>query len=112
MGISKQPLNYLINISQQLFKYFLIKEVDMENKNNNAYWKANIRLIIQLLIVWFIVSFGAGIIFVDFLDQFHIGGYPLGFFFAEQGSFWIFVLLIIVYSYKMNQLDKQFDVEE
>ncbi len=84
----------------------------MENKNNNAYWKANIRLIMQLLAVWFAVSFGAGIIFVDLLDNIHIGGYPLGFFFAEQGSFWVFVLLIITYSYKMNQLDKKFDVEE
>ncbi len=81
-------------------------------QKNNEYWKANIRLIIQLLVVWFAVSFGAGIIFVDFLDNFHIAGYPLGFFFAEQGAFWIFVLLIIYYAYKMNKLDKEFDVEE
>ncbi|PID65467.1 MAG: hypothetical protein CR975_07025 [Gammaproteobacteria bacterium] len=84
----------------------------MENKNSNAYWRANIRLIITLLVIWFIVSFGAGILFVDQLDQIHIGGFPLGFWFAEQGSIYVFVLLIVYYTYKMNKLDKQFNVEE
>ncbi len=78
----------------------------------NAYWKANIRLIITLLIIWFVVSFGTGILFVDQLDQIQIGGFPLGFWFAEQGSIYVFVLLIVYYTYKMNKLDKQFNVEE
>lgn len=84
----------------------------MENKNNNAYWQANIRLILTLLVIWFLVSFGAGVIFVDQLDKIHIGGFPLGFWFAEQGSIYVFVLLIVYYTYKMNKLDKQFGVEE
>ncbi|PIE45264.1 MAG: hypothetical protein CSA45_03720 [Gammaproteobacteria bacterium] len=83
----------------------------MSNKNND-YWRANIRLIISLLIVWFIVSYGAGILFVDQLDAFYIGGFPLGFWFAEQGSIYTFVLLIIIYTVQMNRLDKKFGVEE
>ncbi|PIE45976.1 MAG: hypothetical protein CSA44_01090 [Gammaproteobacteria bacterium] len=79
---------------------------------NNAYWQANIRLIITLLVIWFIVSFGAGILFVDQLDKIHIGGFPLGFWFAEQGSIYVFVLLIIIYTFQMNRLDKKFNVEE
>lgn len=82
------------------------------NTEKTDYWKANIRLIISLLIIWFLVSFGAGILFVDQLDTIHIGGFPLGFWFAEQGSIYVFVLLIIYYTYRMNKLDKQFDVEE
>lgn len=82
------------------------------SQDNNEYWKANIRLILTLLVVWFIVSFGAGIIFVDQLDIIKIAGYPLGFWFAEQGSIYIFVLLIVIYTIKMNQLDKKFNVEE
>ncbi len=82
------------------------------NTEKTDYWKANIRLIISLLIIWFLVSFGAGILFVDQLDTIHIGGFPLGFWFAEQGSIYVFVLLIVYYTYRMNKLDKQFDVEE
>ncbi|MGY0400308.1 MAG: DUF4212 domain-containing protein [Ostreibacterium sp.] len=82
------------------------------NSKTNAYWKANIRLILILLIIWFAVSFGAGILFVDQLDKVHIGGFPLGFWFAEQGAIYIFILLIVYYTYKMNKLDKQFGVEE
>ncbi|PID64680.1 MAG: hypothetical protein CR977_03475 [Gammaproteobacteria bacterium] len=62
--------------------------------------------------MWFAVSFGAGILFVDQLDAIKIGGFPLGFWFAEQGSIYIFVLLIVIYTVKMNQLDKKFNVEE
>lgn len=81
-------------------------------QDKNAYWQANIRLILTLLVIWFIVSFGAGILFVDQLDSIKIGGYPLGFWFAEQGSIYTFVLLIVYYTYRMNQLDKQYGVEE
>lgn len=82
------------------------------SQESNAYWKANIRLILTLLVIWFAVSFGAGILFVDQLDAIKIGGFPLGFWFAEQGSIYIFVLLIVIYTVKMNQLDKKFNVEE
>lgn len=82
------------------------------SQETNEYWKANIRLILTLLVIWFVVSFGAGIMFVDQLDAIKIAGYPLGFWFAEQGSIYVFVLLIVVYTVKMNQLDKKFNVEE
>lgn len=82
------------------------------SQENNEYWKANIRLILTLLVIWFVVSFGAGIILVDPLDTIKIAGYPLGFWFAEQGSILIFLLLIIYYTYSMNKLDKKFNVEE
>lgn len=84
----------------------------MSQEDKNSYWKANIQLIIKLLVVWFIVSFGAGIIFVDQLDTIKVGGYPLGFWFAEQGSIYVFLLLIIIYTITMNKLDKKYGVEE
>jgi putative solute:sodium symporter small subunit len=80
--------------------------------NNKLYWKKNIRYIIILLGVWFIVSFGFGILFKDALDTIRIGGFKLGFWFAQQGSIYVFVLLIFIYVYLMNKLDKEFDVEE
>ncbi len=83
-----------------------------EKKDKSLYWKKNIRLILILMSIWFLVSFGAGIIFVDYLDNFNLFGYPLGFWFAEQGSIFVFVALIIVYTIKMNKLDKEFGVRE
>lgn len=80
--------------------------------NSQDYWKANIRLILTLMAIWFIVSFGAGILFVDVLDKFYLFGYPLGFWFAEQGAIFAFLALIIYYTYSMNRLDKKFNVEE
>lgn len=77
-----------------------------------AYWRANVRLLLILLAIWFAVSFGAGIIFVDFLNQFRIGGFKLGFWFAQQGSIYVFMVLIFVYVRKMNQLDRRFGVSE
>jgi len=65
-----------------------------------------------LLVIWFSVSFGAGILFVDFLDQFRFFGFPLGFWFAQQGSIYAFVVLIFVYVWKMNRLDRKYDVHE
>ena len=81
---------------------------------NNAqkYWQANIRLVIGCLLVWFFVSFGCGILFVNQLNGFRLGGYQLGFWFAQQGSIYIFVALIFFYAWRMNQLDKKFNVEE
>ncbi|MGJ8668491.1 MAG: DUF4212 domain-containing protein [Oceanococcus sp.] len=77
-----------------------------------AYWKANLSLLWKLLLVWFLASFGCGILFVDFLNQFSIGGMKLGFFFAQQGAIYVFVVLIFIYVRQMNKLDRQFDVDE
>jgi len=84
----------------------------MSEKNNQAYWHANLRLMLLLLVIWFSVSFLAGIIFVDFLNQFHLYGYKIGFWFSQQGAIYFFVLLIFVYAWRMNALDKKFGVEE
>lgn len=72
------------------------------------YWRANLKILIILLSIWFLVSFGFGIIFSDSLDQYQIGGFKLGFWFAQQGSIYFFVLLIFIYIYLMNKLDKKY----
>ena len=72
------------------------------------YWRSNLKILSILLSIWFIVSFGFGIIFSDFLDQFKIGGFKLGFWFAQQGSIYFFVLLIFIYIHLMNKLDKKY----
>ena len=81
-------------------------------KSASDYWKTNLRLIIISLTVWFVVSFGFGIFLVDTLNSISIGGYKLGFWFAQQGSMYIFVALIFVYASKMNKLDREYDVHE
>ena len=73
-----------------------------------AYWSATVRLTVGLLAVWFAVSYGAGILFRNFLDQFSIGGAPLGFWFAQQGAIYVFLLVIIAYCIGMNRLEKRF----
>lgn len=73
-----------------------------------AYWKANIKILISLLLVWFLASFGFGILWSDELDQIQIGGFKLGFWFAQQGSIYIFVLLIFIYVHLMNKLDQKY----
>jgi len=77
-----------------------------------AYWSENIRYVLILLAIWFSVSFLAGIVFADQLDTIRIGGFPLGFWFANQGSEVIFVILIAVYVKLMNALDQKYDVHE
>jgi len=77
-----------------------------------AYWRANIRLLLTLLSLWFLVSYGAGILFVEQLNQIRLGGFKLGFWFAQQGSIYTFLLLIVFYVYKMNKLDRRFGVRE
>ena len=84
----------------------------MSEPNNDEYWKANISLVAKLLAIWFTVSFGFGIILVDFLNGIQFWGYKLGFWFAQQGSIYVFVILIFVYIKKMAELDRKFDVEE
>ena len=82
------------------------------NNKNREYWNANIKIVSILLIIWFLVSFGFGILFSDFLDQIKIGGFKLGFWFAQQGSIYIFVILIFVYVYLMQKLEKKNSQEE
>lgn len=77
-----------------------------------AYWKENIRYVIILLVIWFMVSYGAGIIFKDALNSIRIGGFKLGFWFAQQGSIYVFVILIFVYVRLMNKLDKKYGYDE
>ena len=82
------------------------------DKSGEAYWKATLGLIAKILIVWFLVSFSAGILFAPLLNNIHLGGYPLGFWFAQQGSIYIFVALIFIYGKKMDAIDRKFDVHE
>ena len=77
-----------------------------------AYWRANLRVLGVLLTLWFAVSFGAGILFVDELDQVSVGGFKLGFWFAQQGSIYVFVALIFAYVVLMNRLDRRFGVSD
>ena len=83
-----------------------------DEDSSHAYWKATLGLLTRILIIWFIVSFGAGILFAPLLDNIHMGGYPLGFWFAQQGSIYIFIVLIFYYAKKMNDIDRRFDVHE
>lgn len=81
---------------------------EMPERNDDAYWKANIRLVLSLLAVWFIVSFGAGILLVDVLDNIRFGGFKLGFWMAQQGSIYVFIVLIFVYINRMDKLDERY----
>lgn len=78
----------------------------------SSYWKANLSITLKILVIWFSVSFGCGIIFKEELDQFSIGGAPLGFWMAQQGSIICFVILLIIYSFLMNKLDQKHGYEE
>jgi putative solute:sodium symporter small subunit len=82
------------------------------NDNRRAYWRANICLIAVLLVIWAAVSYGCGILFVEQLNQYRIGKLPLGFWFAQQGSIYVFVLLIFVYAIAMDRLDRRYGVAE
>ena len=75
----------------------------------NNYWKENLRIIFIHLSLWLLVSFGFGIIISDWLDQFKIGGFKIGFWFAQQGSIFFFVILIFIYVHLMNKLDKKYE---
>jgi putative solute:sodium symporter small subunit len=85
---------------------------DKMDDNGTAYWSATLGLLTKILAVWFLVSFGAGILFADLLNNIKLGGYPLGFWFAHQGSMYIFVALIFYYTRKMGEIDRKFDVHE
>ena len=84
----------------------------LNEEQAKEYWRRNVSLMVKLLVVWFVVSYGCGILFVDVLNQIQIGGYKLGFWFAQHGSIYVFVGLIFFYSNRMAALDKEFGVEE
>ena len=84
----------------------------MSKHNLKEYWRENLKYLTVLLCVWFIVSYGCGILFVDELNNFRIGGFKLGFWFAQQGSIYVFVVLIYVYIRLMSNLDKKYGVDE
>jgi putative solute:sodium symporter small subunit len=84
----------------------------MIKNKSKAYWKDNIRYLLILLAVWFLVSFGAGIIFKNFLNEFKFGGFKIGFWFAQQGSMYVFVILIFIYVRLMNRLDKKYGYDK
>ena len=80
--------------------------------NQDTYWKTNLKYLVILLSIWFTVSFGFGILLADSLNQIHMGGFKLGFWFAQQGAIYVFVILIFVYIYLMNRLDEKFKNEK
>lgn len=84
----------------------------MSNKNMKAYWKENLGYLAVLLSIWFVVSYVFGILLVDQLNTIKLGGFKLGFWFAQQGSMYVFVILIFVYVRLMNKLDKKYGVDE
>ena len=91
----------------------------MDNSGNDAardtaaaYWRANIRLLASLMTIWFLASFGAGILFRPFLDQFMLGGFPLGFWFAQQGSIYVFIALIAFYAWKMHRIERAYALDD
>jgi len=86
----------------------------MKQDSNKAeqYWHRNLQIIFSYLVVWFVVSFGFGIIFVEELNQFNIFGFKLGYWFANQGSILVFCLLTVAYAIRMGRLDSEFDVHE
>lgn len=83
-----------------------------KQKNASAYWKENVKYLSILLIIWFLVSYGCGILFKDALNEIRLGGFKLGFWFAQQGSIYVFVILIFVYVRLMNKLDKKYGYDE
>lgn len=83
-----------------------------KEKKASTYWSATLKLLGIILAIWAFVSFGASIVFVDFLNRFYLGGYPLGFWFSQQGSIYIFIALIFIYVYLIEKIDKKYDVHE
>ena len=84
----------------------------MERNNLRNYWHTNLKYLAILLAIWFIVSYGAGILWADSLNEIRLGGFKLGFWFAQQGSIYFFVVLIYVYVLLMNRLDRKYDVDD
>lgn len=85
----------------------VVQEADV-----GKYWQENIRLLLILMAVWFVVSFGCGILFVDELNAFSLGGFKLGFWFAQQGSIYVFVGLIFIYAFLMKRIERRYGVDD
>lgn len=83
-----------------------------ENYDSQAYWRATLSLLTKVLVIWALVSYGAGILFADSLNGIMLAGYPLGFWFAQNGAIYVFIILIFWYGKKMNEIDRKFGVEE
>ena len=79
---------------------------------NSEYWKANLRLMFILLSIWFLVSFGFGILLVDWLNEIHFFGFKFGFWWAQQGAIYVFVILIFVYTARMKKIDREYGVSD
>lgn len=86
--------------------------MSLTKEQASSYWQANVRLMLKLLAIWFIAAYGCGILFVDLLNTIQIGGYKLGFWFAQQGAMYAFVLLTFYYAKAIGQLDRDFGVDE
>ena len=86
--------------------------MSLSKEKAQAYWQANIKLVLKLLAIWFIVGFCCSILFVDLLNTIQIGGYKLGFWFAQQGSIYVFVVLIFYYAKRIGQLDREYGLDE
>ena len=87
-------------------------EPDSPQERRQAYWRENLTIMAVLLVVWFVVSYLLSIVFVDDLNEYTLGGFPLGFWIAEQGSLYVFVALIFIYGWLMNLLDRKYGLEE
>ena len=85
---------------------------DSPQERRQAYWRENLTIMAVLLVVWFVVSYLLSIVFVDDLNKYTLGGFPLGFWIAEQGSLYVFVALIFIYVWLMNRLDRKYGLEE
>lgn len=81
-------------------------------KDEGAYWRANISLLLKLLILWFMVSFGCGVLLVDWLDQFSIFGFKLGFWMSQQGAIYIFIAIIFIYAWRMKKLEQRYGMSD
>jgi putative solute:sodium symporter small subunit len=84
----------------------------MTPAKRSAYWRANLRLVASCMMVWFVCSYVFGILLVEQMNSIRIGGFKLGFWFAQQGSIYVFVVLIFFYAWRMNKIDKKYDVHE
>ncbi len=93
-------------------RHTTLKRGNIMKKNDHAYWRATLRLLRVVLAVWLFVSVGLSIVFAPSLNVIKMGGYPLGFWFAQQGSIFIFIALIFIYAYLMGRIDRKFDVHE
>ncbi len=102
-------LNRAIRITETFYK---IPMADDQIANNRAYWRANLKWVGILMTIWFIVSYGCGILFVDQLNEIKLGGFKLGFWFAQQGSIYVFVILIAAYVKVMNGLDHKYGAKK